>query len=312
MPSAWGLAPSAFFVALFIDLTSSNESSIFFVSIYPREGRCPRKGKGLEEKSFCLSPIACSLSPLAYLMRADGRKPLEMRPVRITRHFLKHPEGSVLISLGETRVICTASVEEDVPRFLRNSNQGWVTSEYAMIPRSTQTRMTRESATGRVGGRTHEIQRLIGRSLRSVVDLFSFGKRTIWMDCDVIQADGGTRTAAITGAFVALADAFSVLQKKGALTAPPLRDTVAAISVGMIGKRILLDLPYEEDSRADVDMNFVITGKGGLVEVQGTAERTPFTDNDLQRMMATARKAIAQLTRLQKKSLCNPAGLWKP
>jgi ribonuclease PH len=245
-------------------------------------------------------------------MRSDGRKPLEMRPVKITRHFLKHPEGSVLISLGEPRVICTASVEEDVPRFLKNSNQGWVTSEYAMIPRSTQTRTTRESATGRVGGRTHEIQRLIGRSLRSVVDLFSFGKRTIWMDCDVIQADGGTRTAAITGAFVALADAFRVLQQKGALTAPPLKDTVAAVSVGMIGKRIFLDLPYEEDSRADVDMNFVITGRGGLVEVQGTAERTPFTDHDLQRMMAIARKAIARLTRLQKRSLGNLAGLWKP
>jgi ribonuclease PH len=203
-------------------------------------------------------------------------------------------------------------VEEDVPRFLKDSNQGWVTSEYSMIPRSTQTRTTRESATGRVGGRTHEIQRLIGRSLRSVVDLFSFGKRTIWMDCDVIQADGGTRTAAITGAFVALADAFRVLQQEGALTAPPLKDTVAAVSVGVIGKRIFLDLPYEEDSRADVDMNFVITGKGGLVEVQGTAERTPFTDNDLQRMMAIAHKAIAQLTRLQKGSLGNLAGLWKP
>ena len=216
-----------------------------------------------------------------------------------------------MISLGETRVICTASVEEDVPGFLKNSNQGWVTSEYAMIPRSTQTRTTRESATGRVGGRTHEIQRLIGRSLRSVVDLFSFGKRTIWMDCDVIQADGGTRTAAITGAFVALAEAFGVLRQKGLLTAPPLKDTVAAVSVGMIGKRIFLDLPYEEDSRADVDMNFVITGRGGLVEVQGTAERTPFTDNDLQRMVAIARKAIAQLTRLQKRSLGNLAGLWK-
>jgi ribonuclease PH len=245
-------------------------------------------------------------------MRSDGRKPLEMRSVKITRRFLKHPEGSVLISLGETRVICTASVDEDVPRFLKNSNQGWVTSEYAMIPRSTQTRTTRESATGRVGGRTHEIQRLIGRSLRSVVDLYSFGKRTIWMDCDVIQADGGTRTAAITGAFVALADAFRVLQQKGLLTAPPLKDSVAAVSVGMIGKRILLDLPYEEDSRADVDMNFVITGKGGLVEVQGTAERTPFTDTDLRRMTAIARKAIAQLTRLQKRSLGNLAGLWKP
>jgi ribonuclease PH len=234
-----------------------------------------------------------------------------MRPVKITRHFLKHPEGSILIELGETKVICTASVEEDVPRFLKNSNQGWVTSEYSMIPRSTQTRMTRESATGRIGGRTHEIQRLIGRSLRSVVDLFSFGKRTIWIDCDVIQADGGTRTASITGAFVALAEALAVLRKKDLLTAPPLRDTVAAISVGMIGEKILLDLNYEEDSQADVDMNFVMIGSGGLVEVQGTAERTPFTENDLRRMMAAAKKAIAQLTRIQNKSLGNTRGLWK-
>jgi ribonuclease PH len=234
-----------------------------------------------------------------------------MRPVKITRHFLKHPEGSILIELGETKVICTASVEEDVPRFLKNSNQGWVTSEYSMIPRSTQTRMIRESATGRIGGRTHEIQRLIGRSLRSVVDLFSFGKRTIWIDCDVIQADGGTRTASITGAFVALAEALAVLRKKALLTAPPLKDTVAAISVGMIGEKILLDLNYEEDSQADVDMNFVMIGSGGLVEVQGTAERTPFTENDLRRMMAAAKKAIAQLTRIQNKSLENTRGLWK-
>jgi ribonuclease PH len=244
-------------------------------------------------------------------MRSDGRKSLQMRPVKITRHFLKHPEGSILIELGETKVICTASVEEDVPRFLKNSNQGWVTSEYSMIPRSTQTRMPRESATGRIGGRTHEIQRLIGRSLRSVVDLFSFGKRTIWIDCDVIQADGGTRTASITGAFVALAEALAVLRKKDLLTAPPLRDTVAAISVGMIGGKILLDLNYEEDSQADVDMNFVMIGSGGLVEVQGTAERTPFTENDLRRMMAAAKKAIAQLTRIQNKSLENTRGLWK-
>ena len=244
-------------------------------------------------------------------MRSDGRKSLQMRPVKITRHFLKHPEGSILIELGETKVICTASVEEDVPRFLKNSSQGWVTSEYSMIPRSTQTRMTRESATGRIGGRTHEIQRLIGRSLRSVVDLFSFGKRTIWIDCDVIQADGGTRTASITGAFVALAEALAVLRKKDLLTAPPLRDTVAAISVGMIGGKILLDLNYAEDSQADVDMNFVMIGSGGLVEVQGTAERTPFTENDLRRMMAAAKKAIAQLTRIQNKSLENTRGLWK-
>ncbi len=243
-------------------------------------------------------------------MRSDGRKWLQMRPVKITRRFLKHPEGSVLIQLGETKVICTASVEEDVPRFLKNSNQGWVTSEYSMIPRSTQTRMTRESAAGRIGGRTHEIQRLIGRSLRSVTDLSSFGKRTIWIDCDVIQADGGTRTASITGAFVALADALMVLKKKDLLTAAPLKDTVAAISAGMIGGKIFLDLTYEEDSQADVDMNFIMTGSGGLVEVQGTAERCPFTGKDLQRMLASAKKAILMLTEIQKRSLRNLRGLW--
>jgi len=243
-------------------------------------------------------------------MRSDGRKCREMRPVKITRNFIKHAEGSVLIELGTTQVICTASVEEDVPRFLKESSQGWVTSEYAMIPRSTLTRTPRESSSGRVGGRTHEIQRLIGRSLRSVVDLKSFGKRTIWIDCDVIQADGGTRTASITGAYVALADALRGLQKKGALTAPPLRDTVAAISVGMIGSRVHLDLNYEEDSKADVDMNFVMTGRGRLVEVQGTAERTPFSEFDLLKMMTLAKKAIAYLTQRQKKSLGDLKRLW--
>jgi ribonuclease PH len=244
-------------------------------------------------------------------MRSDGRKYNEMRPVKITRRFLKHPEGSVLIEIGNTKVICTASIEEDVPRFLKNSEQGWVTSEYAMLPRSTLTRTPRESATGRVGGRTHEIQRLIGRSLRTVVDLTSFGKRTIWIDCDVIQADGGTRTAAITGSFVALADAFRFLNKKKLLTSPPLRDSLAAISVGMLGGKIHLDLNYQEDSRAEVDMNFVMTGSGGLVEVQGTAERNPFTPDDLNKMMAAARKAILKLTRLQSESLRIPSGLWK-
>jgi ribonuclease PH len=244
-------------------------------------------------------------------MRPDGRSPLQIRPVKITRNYLKHPEGSVLIELGNTKVICTASVEEDVPRFLKDSGQGWVTSEYSMLPRSTLTRTTRESSTGRVGGRTQEIQRLIGRSLRSVVDLTSFGKRTIWIDCDVIQADGGTRTASITGAFVALADAFRVLSKRASLASPPLKDSVAAISVGMIGNKVCLDLCYEEDSTADVDMNFVMTGSGRLVEVQGTAERTPFEDRDLRRMTAAARKAILELTRLQKKSLGKQEGLWK-
>ncbi len=243
-------------------------------------------------------------------MRKDGRKIHEMRPLRIRRHFLKYPEGSVLIMLGNTKVICTASVEEDLPRFLKNSLQGWVTSEYAMLPRSTQTRTPRESSTGRIGGRTHEIQRLIGRSLRSVVDLSSFGQRTIRIDCDVIQADGGTRTAAITGAFVALADAFQSLQKKGLLTAPPMKDTVAAISIGILQGKILLDLDYAEDSKADVDLNVVMTGSGNLVEIQGTAERTPFNDRDLAQMLRVARKAIAHITKLQKKALEKQQGLW--
>ncbi len=245
-------------------------------------------------------------------MRSDGRKAHQMRPVKITRHFLKNPEGSVLIEFGKTKVICTASVEEDVPRFLKNSDQGWVTSEYAMIPRSTLTRTRRESTTGKVGGRTHEIQRLIGRSLRSVTDLTAFGKRTIWIDCDVIQADGGTRTASITGAYVALADAFRTLEKKGLLTAPPLKETVAAVSIGMVDSKIFLDLNYEEDSRAEVDMNFVMTGSGGFVEVQGTAERSPFSEKDLLRMTAMAKKAIIHLTTLQKRSLGNLRGLGKP
>ncbi len=244
-------------------------------------------------------------------MRRDGRKPLEMRPVKITRNFLKHPDGSVLIEFEETKVICTASVEENVPRFLKDSGQGWVTSEYAMIPGATHTRSTRESASGRIGGRTHEIQRLIGRSLRSVVDLSSFGQRTIWIDCDVIQADGGTRTAAITGSFVAAADALESLRKKGLITAPPLKDTVAAVSIGIIGGKIYLDLDYSEDSRADVDMNFVITGRGGLVEVQGTAERTPFPPDDLMRMMLIARQATARLTKTQKQALKIHQSLWK-
>ncbi len=243
-------------------------------------------------------------------MRPDGRKYQQMRPVRIVRRFLRHPQGSVLIEIGNTKVICAASVEEDVPRFLKNSNQGWVTAEYAMTPSSTLTRTPRESATGRIGGRTHEIQRLIGRSLRSVVDLTSFGKRTIWIDCDVIQADGGTRTAAITGSFVALADAFLSLQKRALLTAPPLRDSVAAISIGMIDGKICLDLNYEEDSHADVDMNFVMTGSGGLVEVQGTAERSPFTPDDLNKMMDASRKAIFNLAKLQRESLGAAKGLW--
>ncbi len=243
-------------------------------------------------------------------MRSDGRKPLQMRPVKITRSFLKHAEGSALIELGETKVICAASIEEDVPRFLKDTNQGWITAEYAMIPRATLTRTPRESALGRVGGRTHEIQRLIGRSLRAVANLTAFGKRTIWIDCDVIQADGGTRTAAITGSFIALAEAFSFLLKKNLLTAPPLKDTVAAISTGLIEGTVFLDLNYEEDSQAEVDMNIVMTGQGKIVEVQGTAERSPFHHNTLAQMLAVARKAIGQLTKMQKKVLGFTKGLW--
>ncbi len=243
-------------------------------------------------------------------MRSDGRKPLQMRPVKITRSFLKHAEGSALIELGETKVICAASIEEDVPRFLKDTNQGWITAEYAMIPRATLTRTPRESALGRIGGRTHEIQRLIGRSLRAVVDLTAFGKRTIWIDCDVIQADGGTRTAAITGSFIALAEAFSFLQKKNLLTAPPLKDTVAAISTGLIEGTVFLDLNYQEDSQAEVDMNIVMTGQGQIVEVQGTAERTPFNQDTLAKMLAVAQKAIGHLTKMQKKVLGFTKGLW--
>jgi len=243
--------------------------------------------------------------------RADGRKPNQLRTLKITPSYIKTADGSVLIEMGDTKVICTAKLEERVPPFLRNSGKGWITAEYGMLPGSSQQRIGRESSRGKVGGRTHEIQRLIGRSLRAVADLKLLGERTIWIDCDVIQADGGTRTASITGAFVALADAFGVLRKKGALSAPPLKDSVAAISVGMTGKKIYLDLCYEEDSKADVDMNFVMTGSGRLVEVQGTAERTPFEDRDLRRMTEAARKAILELTRLQKKSLGKQESLWK-
>jgi len=236
-------------------------------------------------------------------MRSDGRAPLEMRAVKITRGFLKHPEGSVLMELGSTRVICTASVEEDVPRFLKNSNQGWVTSEYSMLPRSTLTRTPRESAAGRVGGRTHEIQRLIGRSLRSVVDLSSFGRRTIWIDCDVIQADGGTRTASITGAYVAVTEAVKCWLDKGKLLQSPIMDAVAAVSIGIVDGKILLDLCYEEDSIADVDMNFVMTGSGKFIEVQGTAESEPFTRKQMERMAEIAQGGIKDLLKAQKQAI---------
>ena len=218
-----------------------------------------------------------------------------MRPVKITPDFISTAEGSCLIEIGNTRVICTASIEESVPSFLRNSGKGWITSEYAMIPRATLSRTARESAKGRIGGRTHEIQRLIGRSLRAVVDLKQLGERTIFLDCDVIEADGGTRTASITGAFVALGLAMRRLVEAGTLTSAPIRDYVAATSVGIVAGEVLLDLAYEEDSHAEVDMNLVMTAGKKIVEIQGTAEQHPFDEAQLKRMMELARKGIQEL-----------------
>ncbi len=233
-------------------------------------------------------------------MRPDNRKNNEMRNVKITRNFIDTAEGSVLIEIGKTRVICTASIEEKVPAFLKDKNKGWVTAEYSMLPRATQIRTNRESAVGRVSGRTHEIQRLIGRSLRSVVDLNLIGQRTIWVDCDVIGADGGTRTAAITGAFICLADAFQFAIKKGLISKNPIKDYLAAISVGMVNNQPMLDLCYEEDSSAEVDMNIVMTGSGNMVEIQGTAEVAPFSVKDLDKLIKLAKEGIDSLVSIQK------------
>jgi len=235
------------------------------------------------------------------MKRGDGRGADELRPVKIVRHYIKHAEGSVLIEWGDTKVICTASVEERVPPFLRNTGKGWVTAEYSMLPRSTHTRTPRD--TGRGNGRTFEIQRLIGRSLRSVVDLASFGERTIWIDCDVIQADGGTRTASITGAYVAMRDAFDKMVKEGIIDRIPITDAVAAVSVGKVEGRIVLDLNYDEDSKAQVDMNVVMTGSGQFVEVQGTGEEGVFTQEEMDRMLKKAQKGIRELLKIQKESL---------
>jgi len=233
--------------------------------------------------------------------RLDGRRSQALRPVKITRHYMKHAEGSVLIEMGDTKVICSASVEERVPPFLRNTGKGWVTAEYGMLPRSTHTRTTRDSGLGRGNGRSSEIQRLIGRSLRSITDLTGFGERTIWIDCDVIQADGGTRTASITGAYVALVDAFQKLVKDGIIERVPIKDSVAAVSVGKVKGKILLDLNYEEDSRAEVDMNVVMTGSGRFVEIQGTAEQGAFTRQEMDQLTGVAQKGIRELARIQKK-----------
>ena len=227
--------------------------------------------------------------------RSDSRSPEQLRPVTITPDFISTAEGSVLIEVGNTRVICTASIDEGVPQFLRNSGKGWISSEYSMLPRSTLTRTPREVSKGRQSGRTHEIQRLIGRSLRAVTDLAKLGERTIWIDSDVIQADGGTRTASITGAFVALGLALEKLVEAGTLPAAPLKDFVAAVSVGIVDGEILLDLCYEEDSRADVDMNFVMTASHKLVEVQATAEHQVFDEQQLGKMLALARQGVDDL-----------------
>lgn len=235
--------------------------------------------------------------------RKDGRQPDELRPLTILPDYIKYAEGSALIAFGETKVICTASVEDKIPPFLRGRGQGWVTSEYGMIPRSTTSRMMRESSKGRLSGRTQEIQRLIGRSLRSIVDLTALGERTFWLDCDVIQADGGTRTASITGSFVALALAISRLRRENVLERPPLLDYVAAVSVGIVQGEPLLDLNYQEDSSAEVDMNVVMTGRELLVEVQGTAEGKPFSQEQLDVLLQLAGGGVHRLVEHQESLL---------
>ncbi len=241
-------------------------------------------------------------------MRPDGRQPNQMRPVTITRDFLRHAEGSVLIEVGDTKVVCTASVEDRVPPFLRDTGQGWVTAEYGMLPRSTKTRTSRETSTGRPSGRTFEIQRLVGRCLRGVANLAALGPRTIWIDCDVIQADGGTRTAAITGAYVALADALHYLRKNGQIATLPLKDFVAATSVGVVEGQVVLDLCYAEDSMADVDMNVIMTGGGKYIEVQGTAEDAPFDRGQLDAMLTLASTGIQDLIAMQRRLLAERGG----
>jgi len=238
------------------------------------------------------------------MKRIDKREPNQMRPVRMERNYIKHPEVSVLISVGDTKVICNASVENGQPRFMKEQNirnRGWVTAEYSMLPRSTSERMRREVTSGRIGGRTQEIQRLIGRSLRAITDLDALGERTIWIDCDVIQADGGTRTAAITGAFIALWDACKFLIDRRRIKDLPIIDNIAATSVGILDNRPMLDLCYVEDSNAEVDMNIIMTGKGKIVEVQGTAEKEPFTKTELNEILELGESGIRDLIRLQKR-----------
>lgn len=241
--------------------------------------------------------------------RIDGRDNNQLRPVKITRAYLKHAEGSVLIEFGDTKVICSATVEERVPPFMKGEGKGWVTAEYSMLPRATQVRTQREAAKGKIGGRTHEIQRLIGRALRSVVNLTALGERTIWIDCDVIQADGGTRTASITGSFVALVEALAKLKQAGTIARIPVVDYLAAVSVGKVNGEILLDLNFSEDSSAEVDMNVVMTGSGKFVEVQGTAEDYPFSREELEGLLQTAESGIGQLVEAQKDALSDMGDL---
>lgn len=238
-------------------------------------------------------------------MRSDGRKEHEIRPVTIERGYTMHAEGSVLVSFGNTKVLCTASFTPGVPRFKKDSGEGWVTAEYAMLPRATNTRNDRESVKGKIGGRTHEISRLIGRALRAVINYKELGENTIVIDCDVLQADGGTRTAAITGAFVALADAINWAKQKGHLAASskPIIDTVSAVSVGIVGGVAMTDLAYVEDVRADTDMNVVVTGRGLFVEVQGTAEAEPFDRDELNRLLELAMESTGQLAEIQRQAL---------
>jgi len=235
--------------------------------------------------------------------RFNGRSSNQARQIKVTKNYIIHPHGSVLFEMGNTRVLCSASVDNKVPSFLRDKGQGWVTAEYSMLPSSTNTRTSREATKGKVSGRTQEIQRLIGRSLRSIINLKKFGERTVWIDCDVIQADGGTRCASITGAFIALMLAMKKLKKDKLIKEIPVRDYVAAISVGVVGGKNYLDLDYSEDSEADVDMNIIKTGTGGFVEIQGTAEREPFSDKQMKAMLTLADKGIKQLVDIQKKAI---------
>lgn len=236
-------------------------------------------------------------------MRSDGRTPHDLRPVTITKHFIPSSHGSVLMQQGNTRIICTANIQESVPKFMENAGSGWVTAEYSMLPGSTAERSMRDASRGKINGRTHEIQRLIGRALRGVLDEKALGERTIWIDCDVIQADGGTRTASVTGAYVAMCLAMRRLVDLGKISKIPVKDSVAAVSVGIQHGKVLLDLNYQEDSQCDVDMNVVMTGAGEFVEIQGTAESKPFSGTALQEMLELARRGTSQLISLQRSVL---------